>query len=103
MTTLLKQPTPIRRPAFVDRIDDITRLYDDGLTYDIYRVALSNDSGESMSLCLPGDELRTFEKFHAALRERGVRFADRGFFTSRRGQDHWETDLFNLLNGEMPQ
>ena len=105
VTTLLKQATPLRRPAFVDTIDDVSKLFfDEDLGHDIYRVALGNCDGGSMSLCLPGDELRVFEAFYAALRSRGVRFADRGFFTGRRGQDHWETHLDELLNGgELPR
>ena len=88
------------RPMTVDRIDNIAKLLDDDLGHDIYRIALANNAGESMSVCLPGDELRVFQKFCAALRNRGVRFADRGRYTGRRGQDWWETDLDELLNGE---
>ena len=102
VTTLLKQAAPLRLPAYVDRIDDITKLFDDDLDSDIYRVALSNDSGGSMSLCVDGDELRIFEKFRDALLSRGVRFADRSNYAGERGQGWWEAGLFNLLGGELP-
>ncbi len=94
----VRQASTVRRPAFVDRIDDISALFGDD-----YRVALANSDGESMSICIPGDELRSFQKFHDALRERGVRFADKGNYSGQRGQGWWEADLYNLLGGELPR
>lgn len=88
----VRQTLPVKRPAFVDRIDDISALFGDD-----YRVALANCDGGSMSIVVGGDELRSFRKFHDALRERGVNFADRGQYTGRRGSDWWQSDVFNLV------
>ena len=97
------QQAPLRRPAFVNRIDDITKMFDDDLGCDTYRVALGNDDGDSMSIVVTAPELRVFEKFRAALGTRDVRFADRGNYSGQRGQGWWEADLFNWLGGELPQ
>ena len=99
-----RQASTVKRPAFVDRIDDISALFGDD-----YRIALANCDGESMSICLPGDELRSFQKFHDALGERDVRFSDHGRYGGKRGEDWWQSDVFNLVpelflpDGEFPR
>ena len=87
-----RQASTVRLPAFVDRIDDVSALFGDD-----YRIALANCAGDSMSICIDGDVLRVFDKFRAALRERGVQFADHGRYSGRRGADWWQSDVFNLV------